>query len=148
MENARCFKTVNAIAPTCLLVIDDEPDVREIVQVSLEYSRSWQVLTAKSGQEGLAIAQTQQPDAILLDMDLNDMDGYGILSELRHHPKTVHIPVIFLTANRSVKANEEMQTPELEVHGAIQKPFDPGLLANQIEVLLNWQVPSPPITSS
>ena len=127
------------MATKCLLVIDDEPDVREIVQVSLEYTRSWQVLTAQSGQEGLAIARSHAPDAILLDMDLDDMDGFRILMELRQNPTTAHIPVLFLTANQLVNTKiQELNAAKLSIQGAVQKPFDPGVLANQIDTLLDW----------
>ena len=58
-----------------ILLIDDEYRIREVTKMSLEMMAGWKVLTASSGSEGLAIAQSQQPDAILLDMMMPDLDG-------------------------------------------------------------------------
>lgn len=123
----------------CLLVIDDEADIREIVQLSLECTRSWTVLVAASAQEGLAIARSQRPDAILLDLNLDDTDGYTVLGELRQDPRTFLIPVLFLTATRAClsKAQDDTELSQ-GIYGAIAKPFNPGGLANQIDTLLRW----------
>ena len=58
-----------------ILVIDDDDGVREIAQFCLEAAAGWEVLTAASGSEGLATAESEQPDAILLDVMMPDMDG-------------------------------------------------------------------------
>lgn len=66
-----------------ILVIDDEDDIREIAKVSLQISKQWQVLTACSGEEGVAIAAKNQPDAILLDVVMPDVDGLTTLDTLK-----------------------------------------------------------------
>ena len=81
-----------------ILLIDDEETIREVVQMGIEIETSWQVEIASSGAEGIIIAQNQQPDAILLDVMMPDMDGISTLSKLKTNPKTRFIPVIFLTA--------------------------------------------------
>ena len=81
-----------------LLLIDDEPTLRRITQLTLEKLAQWEVLTASSGQEGLRKAKTEQPDAILLDLMIPGMDGLETLVELRRDPSTQGIPVILLTA--------------------------------------------------
>ena len=58
-----------------ILLVDDEEDVRKIAQLGLEIGASWHVLTAQSGEEALTMAAQDQPDAILLDMMMPDMDG-------------------------------------------------------------------------
>ncbi len=121
----------------CILVIDDEADIREIAKASLQITKNWQVLTAVSGHEGLMIAQTQQPDAILLDVMMPEVDGLKTLKLLKDDQKTQHIPVILLTATVKVMAQREYA--QLGARAVLIKPFDPGMLANQIEVALQWQ---------
>ncbi|MGB3201927.1 MAG: response regulator, partial [Nodosilinea sp.] len=58
-----------------ILIIDDEADVREIAKLSLEITRQWDVTTAASGEEGVRLASTQHPDAILLDVVMPQTDG-------------------------------------------------------------------------
>lgn len=119
-----------------VLVIDDEDGVREIIQFSLEAAAGWEVLTAASGSEGIETAQTQQPDAILLDVMMPDLDGPATFEQLRANAATRHIPTIFLTAK--VRASEQQQLLDLGVAGAIAKPFKAQDLVNQIRALLNW----------
>ena len=70
-----------------ILVIDDEPDIRELAQMSLEMVSGWQVLTAESGNEGIAKAKQEKPDAILLDAM---MPEYG---RPRDIPETAGRPI-------------------------------------------------------
>ena len=81
-----------------ILVIDDENDIREIAQLSLEMMGGWTVVTARSGQEGIDKAIAEQPEAILLDVMMPEMDGPTTLQQLQANAVTKHIPVIFLTA--------------------------------------------------
>lgn len=119
-----------------VLVIDDEDGVREIIQFSLEAAAGWEVLTANSGSEGLETAQAQQPDAILLDVMMPDLDGPATFEQLQLNPTTRHIPTIFLTAK--AKVSEQRQLTDLGATGAIAKPFKAVELVNQIRAILNW----------
>jgi CheY-like chemotaxis protein len=125
---------------TCILVIDDDNGIRNLIRFSLEALTPWEVLTASSGREGLAIAQTQQPDAILLDITMPDLDGVATLRQLQAHPNTKGIPTIFLTAKAQPNEYEEHQA--LGVVGIITKPFKAQILVEQIKQLLNWQDPT------
>jgi CheY-like chemotaxis protein len=120
-----------------ILVIDDEDDIREVVQVSLEMIRNWEVLTARSGQEGLAKAEAEQPDAILLDVMMPDMDGPTTFQQLQKTLAICHIPVILMTAK--VQASDQRRFAGLGVQGVIAKPFDPLTLAEQVAATLGWQ---------
>lgn len=113
-----------------ILVIDDEDDLRNLVQTCLELMAGWQVLTASSGNEGLSKAQTEQPDAILLDMMMPEMDGLKTLQHLRSHSTTKDIPVILLTAKG--RSTDQSQFAQLDICGVISKPFDPRKLMTQI----------------
>lgn len=119
-----------------VLVVDDEDDIREVTQVSLETVAGWGVLTARSGTEGVAKAAEFQPDAILLDVMMPDMDGPTTFEELQSSESTRHIPVILLTAK--VQTAERRQFAELGITSLIAKPFDPLTLASQVAAALGW----------
>jgi CheY-like chemotaxis protein len=119
-----------------VLIIDDELDIREVAKVSLEITQQWEVLTAASGPEGMNLALQHQPDAILLDVLMPDVDGLATLKTLRAHPMTQAIPVILLTA--TTQLTERKTYLNLGVRGILLKPFDPGLLGQQIATVLGW----------
>ncbi|MBE9114317.1 response regulator [Lusitaniella coriacea LEGE 07157] len=119
-----------------VLVIDDDNGVRDIIQFSLEAAAGWQVLTAASGREGLKIAKTEQPDAILLDVMMPELDGPATFQQLKTNPITQNIPTIFLTAK--ARTSEQQQLIDLGVTGTISKPFEAQDLIRQIKVILQW----------
>ncbi len=119
-----------------VLVIDDEDDTREVAKISLEMVGGWEVLTACSGVEGLVLAESQQPDAILLDVMMPGMDGPTTFEKLRSQEATRDIPVIMLTAK--VQASDKSSFREMGVSGVIAKPFDPMILPKEISVVLGW----------
>lgn len=121
-----------------ILVIDDEDGVRDIIQITLETVAGWEVIAADGGQEGLEMAIAQQPDAILLDVMMPNLDGPATFKQLQANPKTQHIPTILLTAK--AKSSEQQQYANLGVSGVIVKPFDAQNLVNQIRGLLGWTV--------
>ncbi|MBW4519127.1 MAG: response regulator [Scytolyngbya sp. HA4215-MV1] len=120
----------------CILIVDDEEDVRAIAQLGLEMGAGWTVMTASSGQEALSVAAEKQPDAILLDMMMPDMDGRSTLQKLRQNAATQTIPVILVTAK--VQQSDQASFADLEVAAIIPKPFRPLLLAEQIREALGW----------
>ncbi|OUL32878.1 two-component system response regulator [Nostoc sp. T09] len=117
-----------------ILIIEDEDDIREVAQLTLEAVGGWQVSTAASASEGLAKAEVEQPDAILLDIMMPNMDGLATFKHLRANPATWHIPVILLTA----KPTNLDQFAQIGVTAAIAKPFNPMSLARQIATSLGW----------
>jgi CheY-like chemotaxis protein len=119
-----------------ILIIDDEADVREIAKVSLEITKNWDVATAASGDEGVALATTYHPDAILLDVIMPDPDGLTTLIKLSKNIDTCNIPVILLTA--TIKLATQKAYAEAGARAIVVKPFDPGLLGGQIETALEW----------
>jgi two-component system alkaline phosphatase synthesis response regulator PhoP len=119
-----------------LLVIDDESDIREVVQLSLQLTESWTVITANGGAAGMAFAQSATLDAILLDVMMPDMDGPSTLRVLQQQGATKSIPVIFLTAK--VQSADRQKFMRLGVRGIISKPFNPLTLGQQIKDVLSW----------
>jgi CheY-like chemotaxis protein len=116
-----------------VLLIDDEDDIREVAQLSLEMVAKWDVVTASSGAEGVRRAVADQPDAILLDVMMPDMDGHATFYRLQANPATSHIPVILLTAK--LRPSDQLS---LDVVAVISKPFDPMRLPTQIAAALGW----------
>lgn len=121
-----------------ILVVDNEQYIREVAQICLETVADWQVITAGSGSEGLTKAQAEQPDAILLDVMMPDMDGLTTFQKLQANSTTQHIPVILLTAK--VQASDHRRYAELGMIAAIAKPFNPLQLADQVAAALGWSL--------
>jgi CheY-like chemotaxis protein len=122
-----------------VLVVEDERDIRELVQVSLERGGGFRVLTAESGQVALRIAVEERPDAILLDVMMPGLDGPATLGRLRETPETAGIPVVFLTAK--VQSGDRRRLMDLGAEGLIPKPFDPIALPGQLAAALGWSGP-------
>jgi CheY-like chemotaxis protein len=121
-----------------ILIIDDEDDIREVAQVSLETVVGWEVQTARSGREGLEMAMVGQPDVILLDVMMPDMDGPTTYQHLQARPEISHIPVILLTAK--VQKADRRRFSILGVKAVLAKPFDPLTLADQLAAIFGWQM--------
>ena len=122
----------------CILLIDDEEAIQEVVQVGIEIEAGWQVAIASSGLEGITLAQAKQPDAILLDVMMPDMDRISTLSYLKANKKTQSIPVILLTAK--TQTVDKNQFKNLGVIGVITKPFNSMTLASRIAKILQWKL--------
>jgi len=121
------------VAQASVLVIDDEPQITEIIDAFLSNS-GHQVHVANIAAEGLKKARDMKPDVILLDIMMPDMDGYSICNDLKNDPATAKIPVIFLTGKdrnddmgRSFKAGGDM---------FIKKPFSCERLLEIINIIL------------
>ena len=119
-----------------ILLVDDEDDIREVAQMSLEMTAGWEVLTASSGAEGLRLAAAERPDAILLDVMMPGMDGPATARALKADADTAGIPIILLTAK--VQAADRRRFDDLGVAGVLAKPFDPMELAAQVSAVLGW----------
>ena len=121
-----------------ILVVDDDDEIREIVQASLEEFGGWQTITAASGEEALQIAKTEVLDAILLDISMPGMDGFAVYYALQTEPKTQNIPVIVLTAK--VLPSDRQQFLDMDVAGVLIKPFDPINIWREVAEILGWSV--------
>ncbi|HEY9801587.1 MAG TPA: response regulator [Leptolyngbyaceae cyanobacterium] len=121
-----------------ILVVDNEQYIQEVAKICLETVAGWQVVTASSGQEGINKAETYQPDAILLDVMMPDMDGIATFEKLQANPVTQKIPVILLTAK--IQASDRRRYSQLGMVSAIAKPFNPLELAGQVATALGWSL--------
>jgi two-component system, OmpR family, response regulator len=117
-----------------ILLVDDEPDIRTIGQMSLQMVGKWEVMMAASGIDALLLLQTEKPDLILLDVMMPILDGPATLAKLKQSPETANIPVIFMTAK--VQRQEIEHYLQLGVCGVISKPFDPIQLPQEILTII------------
>ena len=120
-----------------ILIVDDEEDVRALIQLGLEMQAGWKVLNASCGEEAIKIAASQQPDVILLDLMMPDMDGKTTLQKLKTNPKTRKIPVILMTAKG--KSFVEESFANLDVAAIFTKPLRPLNLTQQITEVLSFR---------
>lgn len=120
-----------------ILIVDDEERIREVVKMCLIKLAKWHAIVASSGLEAVQTAIVEQPDAILLDVSMPGLNGIETLQQLRAHPETISIPVIFLTAK--VQRAERLHYQQLGVAGLIVKPFDPLQISIEICRLLEWK---------
>src|SRR3984957_9779631 len=110
-----------------ILHVDDEPDIREIVDMALGLNADFEVRSSASGVEALGTAAVWLPLLILLDVMMPGMDGPTTLGQLRKTPSTADIPVLFMTARAQTREIEHFIS--LGAQGVISKPFDPMTLA-------------------
>lgn len=119
-----------AAAISRVLLVDDEPDIRQIAELSLRAVARWEVVAAGSGRQAVEVAEASRPDVILLDVMMPSMDGPTTLGELRRSPALRGVPVIFMTAK--AQKHEIERYLALGASGVIIKPFDPMSLAAEI----------------
>ena len=113
-----------------VLYVDDEPDIREVVQMSLSLVDGLDVQVCESGDRALQIIPQLRPDLVLLDVMMPGMDGPSTLQKMRTTPGLDKIPVVFMTAK--AMPQEVARFRELGAASVIAKPFDPIQLGNQV----------------
>ena len=115
-----------------VVLIDDDPDLRKLVKLTLEFTAHWQVSTAADGAEGIEAVRSIKPDVAVVDIMMPDMDGYEVCRRLKEDPETAGIPVVFLTARKEL---DEARVEACGAHGVVVKPFDPDRLAEELKAL-------------
>lgn len=118
---------------TRILLIEDNTEVRENIVEILELSQ-YEVLAAENGKVGVKLAQSGNPDLIICDIMMPEMDGYGVLHALSKNDTTAAIPFIFLTAKAD--RADLRKGMEMGADDYITKPFDDIELLNAVETRL------------
>ncbi len=118
------------MAKKLILAIDDEKDILKLLQYNLE-REGYQVLCARSGEEGLEAARSKKPDLVLLDIMMPGLDGLEVCKLLRANKETKNIPILMLTA----KSSEIDQVLGLELGASdyISKPFSVKVLLARVK---------------
>ena len=119
-------------SPLTILVVDDEPDLVELISYNLQ-QQGHSVITAGDGREALAQAKSRQPDLVVLDVMMPEINGIEVARRLRSQTETASMPIIMLTAKSE-------ETHELEGLGAgaddyISKPFSMQVLLARINAM-------------
>jgi len=132
---------------TKILVIDDDPDLQTAVKRVLE-SKSYQVIAALDGDEGLRKVVDERPDLVILDVIMPGKSGFEVCRELKTDPKYYffsHIPVLMLTVYPDDREKMHLSMREgmtMEAEDYLHKPFDPKELLNRVEELLKKKLSS------
>lgn len=116
-----------------ILVVDDEPDVLEMVVRALE-ADGFQTISAFDGLSALDLAESEQPDLVLLDIMMPMMSGYEVIEQLKANPQTQRIPVVCLTSAESLSARARSR--KAGAAGMIMKPFAPSELVQELRKVL------------
>jgi CheY-like chemotaxis protein len=114
-----------------VLYVDDEPDIREVVEMSLNLVSGIAVKTCGSGLAALELLKSFKPDLVLLDVMMPGLDGPATLMRMRSDAALQHIPVVFMTAKALPQEVDRFMS--LGAVGVISKPFDPMQLATRVQ---------------
>ena len=121
-----------------ILLVDDDADFTEATKLLLE-SRYYEVTVANDGKEGLKKAHTEEPNLIILDVMMPEMDGYEVCAKLKSDPKYRHIPILLLTAVGeaipTTSYTKEMGM-KIEADDYVPKPVEPMEIVDRVEKLV------------
>jgi two-component system alkaline phosphatase synthesis response regulator PhoP len=124
--------------PCRILVVEDEPDIRELIVFTLK-NHGYEVIEAACGEEAWTRAANDKPEMLLLDLFLPDMDGLSLCEMFRRLPHTANIPILMLTAWATVQAR--MLGRDAGADDYMTKPFSPRELAQRVEKLAKSKLP-------
>lgn len=116
-----------------ILVVDDEPDVVEIVRFRLA-QEGHTILTANDGPTGLSLAINHSPDLAILDVMMPGFDGFEVLFQMKNNPRTVNTAVIMLTAKTDLSSISKGWG--MDVDNYVTKPFNVDELAKTVKNVL------------
>jgi CheY-like chemotaxis protein len=121
-----------------IFLVDDDPNIRRIAEISLKKLGPWQVELAASGRELLALLNQGKPDLLILDVMMPEMDGPTTFQTVKEQFPNLKLPVIFMTAK--VMSHEVDEYLNLGAAGVICKPFNPKDLADEVRrIYERWQ---------
>ncbi len=123
-----------------ILVIDDDPELLRMVQLSLERRGGHETILSADGEEALTIAREDPPDLAIVDVMMPGMTGYEVCRQLRERPETASIPIIVLTARGQAVDREAALQAGADVHMA--KPVTMSTLLERANSMLEERVAS------
>jgi CheY-like chemotaxis protein len=113
-----------------ILHVDDDPLMREMVELALDLEPAFALMSAADGKEAVSMAPDWAPNLILCDVTMPDMDGTAVLAKLRNNQATAKTPFIFMTAHAEPDDVARLKT--LGALAVIAKPFNPATLAETL----------------
>ena len=121
-------------SPPCVLVTDDEEDLRTLWRLHLTRG-GFRVCEAANGQQALDVARVDRPDVILLDVMMPVKDGWECLSDLQRDPDLCDVPVVILTGK--VQAEDQQRAFQLGAKAFVTKPFEAQALIARLRELIS-----------
>ena len=115
-----------------ILIVEDNPEIRHFLRAVFS---DFNILEAINGEEGLKILNNEQPDIIISDLMMPEMDGLSFCKAIRSNEATLHIPIIMLTARTAALFEEKGYDSGVDIY--VTKPFSPKVLRSQVERLLD-----------
>lgn len=115
-----------------ILIVEDEKDILQLVKLYLD-KEGYRTVTAATGAEGLRQARAEQPDLVILDLMLPEIDGLEVCKRLRSAPETAMLPIIMLTAK--AEESDTVVGLELGADDYVTKPFSPKTLVARVKAL-------------
>lgn len=116
-----------------ILIVDDDMDTLRLVGLMLE-RQGYEVIAANNGNQAVMLAVSEQPDMILLDIMMPDMDGYEVTNQVRDNPGTTHIPIIMFTAKTQI--DDKLMGFEVGADDYLTKPTQPRELFAHVKAVL------------
>ncbi|MBO9376402.1 response regulator [Sphingomonas histidinilytica] len=116
--------------PIRIVYADDDDDIRELLQLSLELAGGFEVSTVANGQAAVAAVAANRPDLVILDVMMPGLDGPATLAEIRRIEAAGQVPIVFFTAK--LQRDEVDRLMSLGAAGVLGKPFDPITIADDI----------------
>lgn len=116
-----------------ILVVDDDEAINELIKINLELF-GYDVITAKDGVQGYTLAKQEQPDLLVLDVMMPDVDGYTVAKRVRENPSTKDIPILMLTAMGQLE--DKVKGFDIGVDDYLVKPFEMEELKVRVRALL------------
>ena len=118
---------------TNILIIEDDPEAAHILELSLKREQ-YKITITLNGMQGLVSVQTAQPDLVLLDLMLPDIDGYKVLRRIRANPLTAELPIVVVSAK--TQDADKLMAAQLGANGYLTKPYRRADLLNMIQACL------------
>jgi DNA-binding response OmpR family regulator len=127
--------SLRSVTAPCVLVVDDDPDLRDLVRIKLQ-TAGYEVVTANDGRDALAAVERRLPDLIVLDVAMPRVSGVEVCRQLRGTQRTESVPIIMLTARTQVTDEVEGLRAGADLY--LAKPFSPRTLLSKVETLLTF----------
>ena len=116
-----------------ILVVDDELDSVKLIGIMLQ-RQGYEIVAAQSGAQALVKAETENPDLVILDIMMPDIDGYEVCRQLRTNPATANLPIIMFTAKTLV--GDKVTGFQAGADDYLTKPVHPAELASRVKAVL------------
>jgi two-component system alkaline phosphatase synthesis response regulator PhoP len=116
-----------------ILLVDDEPDALEIYAMRLEVA-GYQIIKAEDGEKALALAKTEKPDLIILDLMLPKIEGFDVCRSLKFDDEYKNIPIVILSA--LIQASDKQKATDAGANDFFSKPVDFNVFLKRLKELM------------